>query len=103
MSLFIGKDDFTHATQDEDHGSMIAGIGIGAIEKSYRGRQRRIKQHNEDLFSASFEFMSIDTQYSNLSNGANVFPPYTMSHGQPSSHPSSSIGEYEMINYLHDP
>ena len=26
-----------------------------------------------------------------------------MSYGQPSSHPSSSIGEYGMINYPHDP
>ena len=60
-------------------------------------------QHNEDSFSASFEFMSIDTQYSDSSNDANVFPPYTMSYGQPSSYPLGSISEYGMINYLHDP
>ena len=59
-------------------------------------------QHNEDSFSASFESMSIDTQYNDSSNDANVFPPYTMSYGQPSSHPSNSIGEYGMINYPHD-
>ena len=59
-------------------------------------------QHNEDSFSASFESMSIGTQYSDSSNDANVFPPYTMSYGQPSSHPSDSIGEYGMINYPHD-
>ena len=47
--------------------------------------------------------MSIDTQYSDSSNDANVFPHYTMSYGQPFSHPLGSIGEYEMINYLHDP
>ena len=46
--------------------------------------------------------MSIGTQYSDSSNDVNVFPPYTMSYGQPSSHPSNSIGEYGMINYPHD-
>ena len=60
-------------------------------------------QHNEDSFLASFESMSIDTQYSYSSNDANVFPPYIMSYGQPSSHSSCSIGEYGMINYPHDP
>ena len=60
-------------------------------------------QHNEDSFSTSFESMSIGTQYSDSSNDINVFPPYTMSCDQPSSHPSGSIGECGMINYLHDP
>ena len=36
---FTVEDDFTHATQDEDHGSRRAGPGIGAIRKPYRGRQ----------------------------------------------------------------
>ena len=92
MIPFIGKDDFTHATQDEDHGSRRVGPGIEAIGNPYRGRRRRMAQHNEDSFSASFEYMSIGTQYSDSSNDANVFPPYTMSYGQPSSHPSGSIG-----------
>ena len=60
-------------------------------------------QHNENSFSASFESMSIDTQYSDSSNDANVYPFYTMSYGQPFLHPSGSIGEYGMINYIHDP
>ena len=59
-------------------------------------------QHNEDSFSTSFESMSIRTQYSDSSNDANVFPPYTMSYGQPSSNPSASIDEeYGMLNYPH--
>ena len=37
-------------------------------------------QHNEDSFLASFESMSIGTQYSDSSNDVNVFPPYTMSY-----------------------
>ena len=102
MSPFTGEDDFTHATQDDDHGSRRAGPGIGAVGKPSRGRRRMMTQHNEDLFSASFESMSIGTQHSDSSNDANVFPPYTMSYGQPSSHPLDSIGEYGMINYAHD-
>ena len=42
LSPVTGEDDFTHATQDEDHGSRRAGPGIGAIGKSCRGRQRRM-------------------------------------------------------------
>ena len=73
LSPFIGEDDFTHATQDEDHGSSRAGPGIGAIGKPYRGRQRRMTYHNEDSMSASFESMSIGTQYSDSSNEGNIF------------------------------
>ena len=59
-------------------------------------------QHNEDSFPSSFESMSISTQYSDSLNGANVFPLYTMSYGQPSSNPLVSIDEeYGMINYPH--
>ena len=49
--------------------------------------------YNEDSFLASFESMSIGTQFSDSLNEGNIFPPYTMSYGQPSSHPSNSIGE----------
>ena len=61
LSPFIGEDDFTHATQDEDHGSRKAEPGIGAIGKPYKGRQRRMTSYNEDSFLASFESMSIGT------------------------------------------
>ena len=78
FSPFTGEDDFTHTTQDEDHGSRRASPDIGAIGKPYRGRQRRMTHHNEDSLSASFESMSIDTQYSDSSNDGNIFPPNTM-------------------------
>ena len=39
--------------------------------------------YNEDSISASFESMSIGTQFSDSSNEGNIFPPYTMSFGQP--------------------
>ena len=59
-------------------------------------------QHNEDSLLASFEYMSIDTQYNDSSNDDNIFPPNTMSYGQPSSNPSTSIDEEcGMINYPH--
>ena len=93
MSPFTGEDDFTHATQDEDHGSRRAGPGIGAIGKPYRDRQRRKAHHNEDSLSVSFESMSIGTQYNDSSNDDDIFPPNTMSYGQPSSNPSASIDE----------
>ena len=61
------------------HKTKTTGLGIGAIGKPYGGRQRMMIQHNEDLFSASFESMSIESQYSDSSNDANVFPPYIWS------------------------
>ena len=84
------------------HKMKTTGLGIGAIRKSYRGQQRRMTQHNEDSFLASFESMSIGTQYNDSSNDANVFPSYTMNYAQPSSNPLASINEeYGMINYPH--
>ena len=86
LSPFTGEDDFAHATQDEDHGSRRADPGIGTIGKLYRGRQRRMTPYDEDSFSTCFESMSIETQFGDSSNEGNIFPPYKMSYGQPSSH-----------------
>ena len=80
FSPFTGEDDFTHATQDEDHRSRRASPGIGSIGNPYRGRQRRMTHHNEDSLSASFESMNIGTQYNDSSNDDNIFPPNTMSY-----------------------
>ena len=73
LSPFIGEDDFTHATQDEDRGSRRVGPGIKAIGKPHRGRQRRMTPYNEDSFSASFESMSIGTQFSDHRMRATYF------------------------------
>ena len=55
--------------------------------------------YNEDSFSASFESMSIGTQFSDSSNEGNIFPPYTMIYGQPSLYPSGFISEeYGTVN-----
>ncbi|RVW95605.1 hypothetical protein CK203_039065 [Vitis vinifera] len=96
ISQFTCENDFTHCTQDEDHGSRRAGPGIGAIGRPYRGRERMMEPYNEELLSGSFESMSIGTQFSDSSNEANVYPPHVMSYGQPSS---STDEEYGMSHY----
>ena len=83
MSLFTYEDDFTHYTQNEDHGSRRTCLGIKAIGKSYRRREQMMTPFNEELFSVSFEFMSIGTQFSDSSNEVNVYLPYVMDYGQP--------------------
>ncbi|RVW85988.1 hypothetical protein CK203_041452 [Vitis vinifera] len=85
ISQFTCENDFTHYTQDEDHGSRKAGPGIGAIGKPYIGREPTMEPYNEELLSGSFESMSIGTQFSDFSNEASVYPPHVMSYGQPSS------------------
>ncbi|KAL6338957.1 hypothetical protein AAG906_024108 [Vitis piasezkii] len=96
ISQFTCENDFTHCTQDEDHGSRRAGPGIGAIGRPYRGRERMMEPYNEELLSGSFESMSIGTQFSDSSNEANVYPPHVMSYGQPSS---STDEKYGMSRY----
>ncbi|XP_059592045.1 uncharacterized protein LOC132253571 [Vitis vinifera] len=96
INQFTCENDFTHCTQDEDHGSRRAGPGIGAIGRPYRGRERMMEPYNEELLSGSFESMSIGTQFSDSSNEANVYPPHVMSYGQPSS---STDEEYGMSHY----
>ena len=39
---------------------------------------------NKELFSTSFESMSIGTQFSDSSNEANDYSPYVMGYAQPS-------------------
>ena len=73
-SQFTCENDFTHYTQDEDHGSRRASPSIGAIGKPYGERERTIEPYNEELLSRSFESMSIETQFSGSSNEANVYP-----------------------------
>ncbi|RVW94894.1 hypothetical protein CK203_034577 [Vitis vinifera] len=96
INQFTCENDFTHCTQDEDHGSRRASPGIGAIGKPYRGRERMMEPYNEELLSGSFESMSIGTQFSDSSNKANVYPPHVMSYGQPSS---LTDEEYSMSHY----
>ena len=52
--------------------------------------------YNEELLLGSFESMSIETQFSDSWNEVNVYPPYVMGYGQPSS---STDEEYGMPTY----
>ncbi|RVW57732.1 hypothetical protein CK203_117345 [Vitis vinifera] len=58
---------------------------------------------NEELFLTSFEFMSIETQFSDSWNETNVYPPYVMGYGQPSQNnvmgSSSTDEENGMSSY----
>ena len=96
MSQFTCENDFTHCTQDEDHDFRIVGPSIGAIEKPYREREWTMTPYNEELLLKSFESMSIETQFSDSLNEANVYPPHVTSYGQPSS---ATNVEYSMSRY----
>ncbi|RVW62088.1 hypothetical protein CK203_058940 [Vitis vinifera] len=54
ISQFTCENDFTHCTQDEDHGFRRASPGIGAIGRPYKGRERMMEPYNEELLSGSF-------------------------------------------------
>ncbi|RVW76765.1 hypothetical protein CK203_050515 [Vitis vinifera] len=99
MSQFTRESDFTHYTQNEDHGFRRAGPGIEAIGKPYIGKERTMTPYNEELFSENFESMSIGTQFSDSLNEANVYHPYVMGYDQPSS---SIDEEYGMLSYPFD-
>ena len=51
LNPFTGEDDFTHATQDEDHESRRSGPGIEAIGKSYRGRHHIMRIRFQPVLS----------------------------------------------------
>ena len=57
-----------------------------------------MEPYNEELLLGSFESMSIETQFSDSSNKANVYSPHVMSYGQSSS---STDEEYGMSRYSH--
>ena len=54
--------------------------------------------YNKELLSGSFESMSVETQFSDSLNEANIYPSFMMGYGQPSG--SRLIDEeYDMSNY----
>ncbi|KAL6319052.1 hypothetical protein AAG906_001525 [Vitis piasezkii] len=83
FNQFTCENDFTHYTQDEDHGSRRASPRIEAIGKPYRERKQMMTPYRR-------------TQFSDSSNKVNVYSPYVMSYGQPSS---STDEEYGMPSY----
>ena len=64
MSPFTYEPNFTHATQDVDHGCREAGSGVGAIGKHYTPRERgqgsmsRLEEY--DSLSSTFDSFGLE-------------------------------------------
>ena len=72
LSPFTGEKQFTHATQDEDHGSRAAGVGIGVIRKTFEGGQQMgMSQSDEESLAMTFSSMSMNTEYSSYNDSQN--------------------------------
>ena len=72
MSPFTSEANFTHATQDEDHGSRRAGPGIGAIGKDYTRRERgkgTLSRQQDDSLSITSDSVGVGS-----SNYGQPFP-----------------------------
>ncbi|CAL2238410.1 unnamed protein product [Prunus armeniaca] len=78
-SPFTVEADFTHATQDEDHGCREAGPGIGAIGKQYSKKRSQPINPSEEDMAISFGSMSIGTRPSTNSNESYDGYGYVMS------------------------
>ncbi|CAL2230049.1 unnamed protein product [Prunus armeniaca] len=76
---FTVEADFTHATQDEDHGCREAGPGIGAIGKQYSKKRSQPINPSEEDMAISFGSMSIGTRPSTNSNESYDGYGYVMS------------------------
>lgn len=105
LSPFSCEADFTHATEDEDHGSRRAGPGIGAIGKHYSRRKRgqnTSSQQDVDSLSSNFESMSIGSQQSHFGYGTDSSQD-TYPHQQVQPVPYQSYNPYGMGQYNTDP
>ncbi|KAB2603152.1 hypothetical protein D8674_004157 [Pyrus ussuriensis x Pyrus communis] len=82
MSPFTGEANFTHATQDEDHGSRWVGPGIGVIGKDYTRRERgkgTLSSQEDDSLSITSDSLGVGSS------------DYGYTHNQPFSYPSYPI------------
>ena len=96
MSPFTCEPNFTHATQDGDHGSRRAGSGIGAIGKHYTPRERgqgRMSTHEYDFLS-TFDSSSVgggnDGPYTYGQNLTMPYSTYSMPYGVQSTESSDT-------------
>ncbi|CAL8136761.1 unnamed protein product [Prunus armeniaca] len=78
-SPFTVEADFTHATQDEDHGCREAGPGIRAIGKQYSKKRSQPINPSEEDMAINFGSMSIGTRPSTNSNESYDGYGYVMS------------------------
>ena len=89
MSPFTGEANFTHATQDEDHGSRRAGPGIGAIGKDYTRRERGkaiLSSQEDDSLSITSDSVGVgSSNYDYTHNQPFPYPSYPIPFGKESS------------------
>ncbi|CAL2228601.1 unnamed protein product [Prunus armeniaca] len=89
MSPFTGEANFTHATQDEDHGSRRGGPGIGAIGKDYARREigKAIFSSQEDnSLSITSDCVGVgSSNYDYTHNQPFPYPSYPIPFGKESS------------------
>ena len=88
-SPFTGEADFTHATQDDDHGSRRAGPGIGAIGKDYTRRERAngiLSSQEDDSLSRTSDSVGVgSSNYGYTHNQPFPYPSYPIPVGMESS------------------
>ncbi|KAM1329377.1 hypothetical protein ACFX2F_013556 [Malus domestica] len=89
MSPFTGEANFTHATQDEDHGSRQARPGIGAIGKDYTRRERGkgiLSSQEDDSLSITLDSVGLgSSNYGYTHNQPFPYPSYPIPVGMESS------------------
>ncbi|KAM2916542.1 hypothetical protein FF1_045441 [Malus domestica] len=89
MSPFTGEANFTHATQDDDHGSRRAGPGIGAIGKDYTRRERGkgiLSSQEDDSLSRTSDSVGLgSSNYGYTHNQPFPYPSYPIPVGMESS------------------
>ena len=89
MSPFTSEVNFTHATQDEDHGSRRAGPGIGAIWKDYTRRERckgTLSSQEDNSLSITSDSVGVgSSNYGYTHNQPFPYPSYPIPVGMESS------------------
>ena len=104
LSPFTGEEYYTHATQDEDHGTRNVGPGIGAVGKDYTSRKNgtmKMSHQEENSFSTNFGSMRVEGEYNSYSMDVYEMSSNSNSwiHSQVQSLGDSSYGQSLLISY----
>ena len=103
FSPFSAETNFTHATQDEDHGCRAASSKIGAINRPFVRRQRKMQStmstSDENYLSRSFESFGLKGSQSSFSNDI----PYSYTPFNYSNHPHTSTSNYTGYRASYNP
>ncbi|KAM1251476.1 hypothetical protein ACFX13_040431 [Malus domestica] len=114
MSPFTDEANFTHATQDDDHGSRRAGPRIGVIGKDYTRRERGkgiLSSQEDDSLSRTSDSVGLgSSNYGFTHNQPFPYPSYPIPVGMESSDSwnqsqpqSSNDFSYEQPQPISDP